>query len=210
MRGSSGKINLALDALPQPTCLEGIEQKTGFPPESYLRGAISISPSIDYLERAYQDAKYGQFSRQPYMDIVIPTLSDPSMAPPGKHVMSIFVQYAPYELALGTWEEQREAFGDTVINTLADYIPNLKDIILHSQVLTPWDLEQKIGLTQGNIFHGELSLEQLFFLRPVAGWADYQTPLKNMYQCGSGTHPGGGVMGAPGHLAAQKILAKGP
>mgnify|MGYP000025766633 FL=1 len=209
IRGSSGKVNLALDALPRPTCLEGIEQKTGFPPESYLRGAISISPSIDYLERAYQDAKYGQFSRQPYMDIVIPTLSDPSMAPPGKHVMSIFVQYAPYELALGTWEEQREAFGDTVINTLADYIPNLKDIILHRQVLTPWDLEQKIGLTQGNIFHGELSLEQLFFLRPVAGWADYRTPLKNMYQCGSGTHPGGGVMGAPGRLAAQKILAKG-
>ncbi|MCH7823858.1 MAG: NAD(P)/FAD-dependent oxidoreductase [Acidobacteria bacterium] len=209
IRGSSGKVNLALDALPRPTCLEGIEHKTGFPAESYLRGAISISPDIDYLERAYRDAKYGRFSRRPYMDIVLPTLADPSMAPPGKHVMSIFVQYAPYELAEGTWEQQREAFGDTVIDTLADYIPNLKDIILHRQVITPWDLEQKFGLTQGNIFHGELSLEQLFFLRPVAGWADYRTPLKKMYQCGSGTHPGGGVMGAPGRLAAQKILAEG-
>ncbi len=209
IRGSSGKVNLALDALPRPTCLEGIEHKTGFPVESYLRGAISISPDIDYLERAYRDAKYGRFSRRPYMDIVIPTLADPSMAPPGKHVMSIFVQYAPYELAEGTWEQQREAFGDTVIDTLAHYIPNLKDIILHRQVITPWDLEQKFGLTQGNIFHGELSLEQLFFLRPVAGWADYRTPLKKMYQCGSGTHPGGGVMGAPGRLAAQKILADG-
>ena len=209
IRGSSGKVNLALDALPHPTCLEGIEHKTGFPVESYLRGAISISPDIDYLERAYQDAKYGRFSRRPYMDIVIPTLADPSMAPPGKHVMSIFVQYAPYELAEGTWEQQREAFGDTVIDTLADYIPNLKDIILHRQVVTPWDLEQTFGLTQGNIFHGELSLEQLFHLRPVAGWADYRTPLKKMYQCGSGTHPGGGVMGAPGRLAAQKILAEG-
>ena len=140
------------------------------------------------------------------MDIVIPTLADPAMAPPGKHVMSIFVQYAPYELAEGTWEQQREPFGDAVIDTLQQYIPNLKDIILHRQVVTPWDLEQTMGLTQGNIFHGELSLEQLFFLRPAAGWADYTTPVKNLFQCGSGTHPGGGVMGAPGHLAAQKIL----
>lgn len=208
IRGSSGKVNLALDALPHPSCLEGIEARTGFPEESYLRGAISISPSVDYLEAAYRDAKYGRFSRRPYMDVVIPTLADPSMAPPGKHVMSIFVQYAPYELAEGTWDEQREAFGDTVIDTLAEYIPNLKDIILHRQVVTPWDIEQTMGLTQGNIFHGELSLEQLFFLRPVAGWADYTTPVRRLYQCGSGTHPGGGVMGAPGKLAAQKILAE--
>ncbi len=207
IRGSSGKVNLALDALPHLACLEGIEAKTGYAEASYLRGALSISPSIDYLERAYQDAKYGHFSRRPYMDIVIPTLADPAMAPPGKHVMSIFVQYAPYELAEGTWEEQREPFGDAVIDTLAEYIPNLKDIILYRQVVTPWDLEQTMGMTQGNIFHGELSLEQLFFLRPAAGWADYTTPIKNLFQCGSGTHPGGGVMGAPGRLAAQKILA---
>jgi phytoene dehydrogenase-like protein len=168
---------------------------------------MSISPSVQYLERAYQDAKYGRFSRRPYMDIVIPTLADPSMAPPGKHVMSIFVQYAPYELAEGNWEQQREAFGDAVIETLTEYIPNLPEIMLHRQVVTPWDLEQTMGLTQGNIFHGELSLEQLFFLRPVAGWADYRTPVKGLFQCGSGTHPGGGVMGAPGQLAAQKILA---
>jgi len=208
IRGSSGKVNLALDRLPAPACLDGIEARTGYPEESYLRGALSISPSVDYLERAYQDAKYGRFSRRPYMDIVIPTLADPSMAPPGKHVMSIFVQYAPYELAEGTWEQQREAFGDAVIDTLAEYIPGLKEIILHRQVVTPWDLEQTIGLTQGNIFHGELSLEQLFFMRPVAGWADYRTPIHKLYQCGSGTHPGGGVMGAPGKLAAEKILAE--
>jgi len=207
IRGSSGKVNLALDALPHPTCLQGIEAKTGYPEEMYLRGAMSISPSIDYLEAAYQDAKYGRFSRQPYMDIVLPTLADPSMAPPGKHVMSIFVQYAPYELAEGTWEQQREAFGDAVIDTLEQYVPNIKDIILHRQVVTPWDMEQTMGLTQGNIFHGELSLEQLFFLRPAAGWADYTTPVKNLFMCGSGTHPGGGVMGAPGRLAARKILA---
>ena len=210
IRGSSGKVNLALDALPKLTCLQGIEDKTGFPEESYLRGALSISPSVEYLERAYEDAKYGRFSRRPFMDIVIPTLADPSMAPPGKHVMSIFVQYAPYELAEGTWPEKREAFGDAVIDTLAQYAPNLKDIILHRQVVTPWDLEHEFGLTQGNIFHGELTLDQLFFLRPVAGWADYRTPVKGLYQCGSGTHPGGGVMGAPGRLAARKILAERP
>ncbi len=206
IRGSSGKVNLALDALPRLSCLEGIEERTGYTAESYLRGALSISPSVEYLETAYGDAKYGRFSRRPYMDVVLPTLADPSMAPPGKHVMSIFVQYAPYELAEGTWSEQREAFGDAVIDTLTQYIPNLPDIILHRQVITPWDLEQTIGLTQGNIFHGELSLEQLFFLRPAAGWADYRTPIKGLFQCGSGTHPGGGVMGAPGKLAAQKIL----
>jgi phytoene dehydrogenase-like protein len=207
IRGSSGKVNLALDTLPHPACLEGIEAKTGYPEEMYLRGALSISPSIEYLEAAYHDAKYGRFSRHPYMDIVVPTLADPSLAPPGKHVMSIFVQYAPYDLADGTWDEQREAFGDAVVDTLSEYIPNLKDIILHRQVVTPWDIEQVMGLTQGNIFHGELSLEQLFFLRPAAGWADYTTPVKNLFLCGSGTHPGGGVMGAPGRLAARKIVA---
>lgn len=206
IRGSSGKVNLALDALPDFRCLGERSPWTGYSKRAHLAGAISISPSIDYLERAYDDAKYGRFSKRPYMDIIIPSLIDPSMAPPGKHVMSIFVQYAPYQLAEGTWDEQREAFGDAVIDTLAEYAPNLKDILLHRQVVTPWDLEQRFGLTQGNIFHGELSLEQLFFLRPTAGWAEYETPVRDLYLCGSGTHPGGGVMSAPGRLAAHKIL----
>lgn len=140
------------------------------------------------------------------MDIVLPSMIDPSMAPPGKHVMSIFVQYAPYHLKTGTWEEKREDFGDAVVNTLSEYAPNLKDIILHRQVLSPWDIEQRFGLTEGNIFQGELSLDQLFFLRPAAGWAQFRTPIRNYYLCGSGAHPGGGVMGAPGRLAALEIL----
>jgi phytoene dehydrogenase-like protein len=197
-RGSSGKVNLALDALPDFQCLSG--------PGPHLRGAISISPSVDYMERAYDEAKYGRFSSQPYIDCVIPSLTDPSVAPPGKHVMSCFVQYAPYHLTLGTWDEQREAFGDTVIDTLSEYAPNLKNIVAGRQVLTPMDLEREFGLTEGNIFQGELSLEQLFFLRPVPGWAQYRTPIKNLYMCGSATHPGGGIMGAPGRLAAMEIL----
>lgn len=198
IRGSSGKVNLALDAPPEFACMPG--------DGPHLRGAISISPSVDYIERAYDDAKYGDFSTRPYIDIVIPSMIDPGMAPPGKHVMSCFVQYAPYELREGTWEDRREEFGDRVMDTLAEYIPNLKKIILHRQVLTPWDMEQMVGLTQGNIFHGELSLSQLFFLRPSPGFAAYHTPIPNYYQCGSGTHPGGGISGAPGRLAALEIL----
>jgi len=197
-RGSSGKVNLALDALPDFKCLPG--------PGAHLRGAISISPSVDYMERAYDEAKYGDFSSRPYIDMVIPTLTDPSVAPPGKHILSCFVQYAPYRLREGTWDEKREAFGDTVVDTVAEYAPNLKNIIIHRQVITPLDLEREWGLSEGNIFQGELSLEQLFFLRPVPGWAEYRTPIKNLYMCGSATHPGGGIMGAPGRLAAIKIL----
>jgi phytoene dehydrogenase-like protein len=197
-RGSSGKVNLALDALPNFKCLPG--------PGVHLRGAISISPSMEYMERAYDDAKYGRYSRRPYIDMVIPSLTDPSVAPPGKHVLSCFVQYAPYKLAEGNWDDQKEAFGDNVINTLAEYAPNIKDIIIDRQVLTPLDLEREFGLTQGNIFQGELSLEQLFFLRPVAGWAYYRTPIRNLYMCGSATHPGGGIMGANGRIASQVIL----
>jgi phytoene dehydrogenase-like protein len=197
-RGSSGKVNLALSALPNFKSLPG--------PGAHLRGAISISPSMDYMERAYDDAKYGHYSRRPYIDMVIPSLTDPSVAPPGKHVLSCFVQYAPYKLAEGTWDDQREAFGDNVINTIAEYAPNIKDIIVGRQILTPLDLEREFGLTQGNIFQGELSLEQLFFLRPVAGWAYYRTPIHNLYMCGSATHPGGGIMGANGRLASQVIL----
>jgi phytoene dehydrogenase-like protein len=197
-RGSSGKVNLALDALPNFTCMPG--------PGNHLRGAISISPSVDYMERAYDDAKYGRFSRRPYIDMVIPSLTDPSVAPPGKHVMSCFVQYAPYKLKEGTWDEKKEEFGDNVINTIAEFAPNIKDIIIGRQVVTPLDLEREFGLTEGNIFQGELTLEQLFFLRPVPGYAQYKTPIKNLWMCGSATHPGGGIMGANGRLAAQEIL----
>jgi len=198
-RGSSAKVNLALDALPDFVALPGAG--------SHLRGAISISPSVDYMERAYDDAKYGRFSRRPYIDIVIPSLTDTSLAPPGKHVMSCFVQYAPYELKEGTWDDQREAFGDTVINTLAEYAPNIKQIVRHRQVVTPLDLEREWGLSEGNIFQGELTLEQLFFLRPAPGWAQYRTPIDNLYMCGSATHPGGGIMGAPGRNGALRILS---
>jgi phytoene dehydrogenase-like protein len=199
LRGSSGKVNLALDGLPR---------FTGRPePGAHLAGDIAIAPGIAYLERAYDEAKYGDYSRRPFINIVIPSLSDPTVAPPGKHVMSCFVQYAPYRLREGTWDGKRDAFGDTVIDTIAEYAPNIRDLILHRQVLTPLDLERELGLTEGNIFHGELSAEQLFFLRPVPGWARYRTPIRNLYMCGSGTHPGGGVMGAPGANAAREILA---
>ena len=197
-RGSSGKVNIALDGLPNFRSLPGVGQ--------HLRGAMSISPGMEYMERAYDDAKYGHYSKRPYIDMVIPSLTDPSVAPPGKHVMSCFVQYAPYKLAEGTWDDHREAFGDNVINTIAEHAPNIKDIIIDKQVLTPLDMEREFGLTQGNIFQGELSLEQLFFLRPVPGWAYYRTPVGNLFMCGSATHPGGGIMGANGRIASQVIL----
>ncbi len=199
-RGSSGKVNFALDGLPDFTCLPG--------PGPHLRGAVSISPGVDYMERAYDDAKYGRYSRRPYIDIVIPSLTDPSVAPPGKHVMSCFVQYAPYKLAEGTWDDHKEAFGDTVVDTITEYAPNFKSLIRHRQVVTPLDLEREWGLSEGNIFQGELSLEQLFFLRPVPGWANYRTPIRGLYMCGSATHPGGGIMGAPGRNAALSVLGK--
>ena len=201
-RGSSGKVNLALDALPDFKCMSG--------PGAHLRGAISVSPSVDYMERAYDEAKYGMFSHRPYIDMVIPSLTDPSVAPPGKHVMSCFVQYAPYKLKPGlNWDELKEDFGNTVIDTVAEHAPNLKNIILHKQVVTPLDLERDFGLSEGNIFQGELSLEQLFFLRPAPGWARFRTPIKNLYMCGSATHPGGGIMGAPGRLSALEVLKDG-
>jgi phytoene dehydrogenase-like protein len=196
--GSSGKVNLALDGLPSLS----VWPERG----RHMAGAISISPNLEYLERAFDDAKYGEFAKRPYMDVIIPSMIDPDMAPPGKHVMSCFVQYAPYHLNGGWTDEKREAFGDAVVNTLAEYMPNLKDLILHRQVLTPLDIERTVGISQGNIFHGELSLSQLYFLRPAAGYAKYKTPIKGYWQCGSGTHPGGGIMGAPGRLAALEAL----
>jgi phytoene dehydrogenase-like protein len=200
-RGASAKVNLALGALPDFTCLPGAGP--------HLRGAISISPSVAYLERAYDQAKYGEVSSRPYMDIVIPSMLDPSMAPPGKHVMSIFVQYAPYSVNGGWTDARREALGDTVVETLSEYAPNLKSAILHRQVVTPADIERTVGLTEGNIFQGELSLQQMFFLRPAPAWARYRSPIAGLYQCGSGTHPGGGVMGASGRNAALEILRSG-
>jgi phytoene dehydrogenase-like protein len=198
-RGSSGKVNLALDRLPDFTSLPGVGE--------HLRGAISFSPSVDYMERAYDDAKYGRFSRRPYIDMVIPTLVDPSMAPPGKHIVSCFVQYAPYHLAEGEWDAAaRDAFGEAVIDTIEERAPRIRDLILHRQVLTPLDLEREFGLSEGNIFQGELSLEQLFFNRPVPGYARYRTPVKGLWLNGSATHPGGGIMGAPGRIAALELL----
>ena len=203
LRGSSGKVNLAVDRLPEFTCRPNTNGRA-----DHLRGDIAIAPSIDYLERAYDEAKYGDFSKHPYINVVIPSIVDPSVAPPGKHIISCFVQYAPYHLKDGAdhWPQHREAFGDTVVQTLAEYCPGLKDSILYRQVLTPWDLEQEFGLTEGNIFHGELRPEQLLFQRPVSGWARYRTPVRHLWLCGSGAHPGGGVMGSPGELAAKTML----
>jgi phytoene dehydrogenase-like protein len=199
-RGSSGKVNMAVDRLPDFTALPGVGE--------HLRGAISFSPSIDEMETAYDDAKYGHFSRKPYIDMIIPTLVDPSLAPPGKHVISCFVQYAPYQLApeLGSWDDQREAFGDAVVDRIAEFAPNIRDVILFRNVQTPLDIERTTGLSEGNIFQGELSLEQLFFNRPVPGYARFRTPVRDLWLCGSATHPGGGIMGANGRIAALEVL----
>lgn len=200
LRGSSGKVNLALDSVPEFSCRPG--------DGDHIRGDIAIAPSTEYLEKAYDQAKYGEFSTRPYINAVIPTLTDPSLAPPGKHILSCFVQYAPYHIKEGAenWPKYREAFGDTVVDTLAEYIPGLKEKIIFRQVLTPWDLEQTMGLTEGNIFQGELSLEQLLFQRPIAGYSAYKTPIHRLWMCGSGTHPGGGIMGASGELCAKTML----
>ena len=200
-RGSSGKVNLSLDALPEFTAMKD---------KSLLQGGIYICPTTDFMEQAYDDAKYDDFSRKPFLECVIPTTVDPTMAPPGKHVMSIFVQWASYNMPkYGDRDQQRDAFGKAVIDTLAEYAPNIKDLILHQQVLTPWDIENITGLTQGNIFGGELTLDQLFVFRPAIGWSDYKTPIRNYYQCGSGTHPGGGITAGPARLAALQILKDG-
>jgi phytoene dehydrogenase-like protein len=199
-RGACVKINLALDRLPRFRGLQG----DGADP--HLFGLIQIGDSIDELERAFDDAKYGSYSKRPFLEIAIPSLKDPSLAPAGKHVMSVFMQYAPYHLKEGSWKERREELGDHVVNTIGEYAPNFKDSILHRQVLTPLDLEEIYGLTEGNINHGEMSLDQLFVMRPVPGWARYRTPVKNLYLCGATTHPGGGVTGLPGYNAAREIL----
>ena len=171
-----------------------------------LSGRIHVGPDIDYLERAFDAAKYGDFSLRPYLDITIPSLSDPALAPDGAHVMSIHAQFAPYKLKQGDWDARREELGDTIINALSGYAPNLKELIVARQVITPLDLERTYGLTGGHIHHGEMSLDQLFAFRPLIGWAQYRTPIEGLYLCGAGTHPGGGVTGACGFNAGREII----
>jgi phytoene dehydrogenase-like protein len=173
---------------------------------SALSGRIHIGPEIDYLERAFDESKYGNFSKQPYLEIAVPSVSDPSLAPAGKHVMSIYMQYAPYKLKGSDWDNQRVALGDTVVRTLAQYAPKLPELILTHQIITPQDLEDTYGLTGGHIFHGELALDQFFTMRPLLDWARYRTPIQNLYLCGSGTHPGAGLTGGSGANAAREIL----
>jgi len=200
MPGTVAKVNLALAALPEFTALKGTSDA------GVLSGRIHIGPEIDYLERAFDESKYGNFSKQPYLEVTIPSVTDPSLAPPGKHVMSIYMQYAPYKLKGSDWDSQRVALGDTVVKTLAQYAPNLPELILTHQIITPQDLEDTYGLTGGHIFHGELALDQFFTMRPLLDWARYRTPIKNLYMCGSGTHPGAGLTGGSGANAAREIL----
>jgi phytoene dehydrogenase-like protein len=203
-RGTVGKINFALDTLPK---FKGAPEPVS---SAILSGVIHIGPTLDYLERASDDAKYGRFSRQPFLEITIPSVADPSLAPSGKHVMSVWMQYAPYRLRDSNWNAERDALGDTVVNIIEDYAPGFKNSILHRQVLTPLDLQQTFGLTEGCLYHAEMSLDQIFFMRPVPGWARYSTPIENLYLCGSGTHPGGGITGLPGYYAAKRILQAWP
>lgn len=201
---ASAKINLALSEPPRFTCPDRPVAADGLGPHHH--GTMHVGPTLDYLERAYDDAKYGRYSDEPILELTLPTSVDKSIAPPGKHILSMFVQYAPYRLAEGDWDHHREAFGDRCIEVLARYAPNVPAAILHRQVLTPLDLERTFGLTGGNIFQGAMSLGQLFSLRPVAGWADHRTPIAGLYLCGAASHPGGGVMGACGRNAAREIL----
>jgi len=196
--GTVAKVNLALSGLPTFTALKNGDAGP-------LKGRIHIGNEIDYLERAFDESKYGNFSRQPYLEATIPSLTDPTLAPEGKHVMSIYMQYAPYKLK-GDWEEQRKALGQTVVQTLAQYAPNLPELILTHQIITPLDLEEKYGLTGGQIFHGELALDQFFTMRPLLDWARYRTPVEKLFLCGSGTHPGAGLTGGSGANAAREIL----
>jgi phytoene dehydrogenase-like protein len=195
--GTVAKVNLALSGLPTFKALKNGNSEA-------LKGRIHIGHEIDYLERAFDAAKYGNFSPHPYLEVTIPSVTDPSLAPEGKHVMSIYMQYAPYKLK-GDWESQRKALGQTVVQTLAEYAPNLPEMILTHQIITPQDLEDIYGLTGGQIFHGDLALDQFFTMRPLLDWARYRTPIENLYLCGSGTHPGAGLTGGSGANAAREI-----
>jgi phytoene dehydrogenase-like protein len=198
MPGTVAKINLALSALPKFTALSSDEDA--------LRGRIHIGPEIDYLERAFDESKYGNFSPHPYLEVTILSLTDPSLAPSGKHVMSIYMQYAPFKLKDSDWDSQRSALGETVVQTLAEYAPNLPSLVEDGQIITPKDLESTYGLTGGHIFHGELALDQFFTMRPLLDWARYNTPIQKLYLCGSGTHPGAGLTGGSGANAAREIV----
>jgi len=197
--GTSCKINLALNGLPEFRAFPGA-------PGPQHKATMHICPNIEYVERAWDDAKYGRPSERPLLELTVPTMYDPSLAPPGKHIMGIFLQYAPYTLRKGTWDELREPFGDRVVALIEEYAPGFGKLIEHRQVLSPLDLERRFGITGGNIFHGEMSLDQMFVMRPVAGWARYRTPVRGFFLCGSGAHPGGGVMGAPGYNCAREML----
>jgi phytoene dehydrogenase-like protein len=197
--GVSAKVNLALSALPNFPLSEGDVTER-------LSGRIQIGSDIDYIERAYDEAKYGKFSSQPYLDITIPSISDDSLAPKGAHVMSVYVQYAPYKLGQGDWDSRREEFGNVVVKVLSEYMPNLSQLIVGRQILTPVDLERTFGLSGGHIHHGEQSLDQFFMFRPLIGWAQYRTPIERLFLCGAGTHPGGGITGGPGANASREIL----
>jgi phytoene dehydrogenase-like protein len=196
--GTVAKINLALSGLPNFAALPGDVRALG--------GFIHIGPELDYLERAFDASKYGAWSPRPYLDVTIPSVTDPTLAPPGAHVMSITAQYAPYHLRFAEWTDASAKFADAAIDTLAQYAPGLASLILHRQVISPVDLESTYGLTGGHIFHGELALDQLFTMRPLLGWARYRTPIRGLYMCGAGTHPGDGVSGLSGLNAAREIL----
>jgi len=197
-QGTSAKVNFALDGLPRYPAL-------GDRSDQY-RGFIAVSPSMEYLERAFDDAKYGWYSQRPFIDGAVQSIVDPDMAPPGKHVMSCFIQYAPYHLKGSDWDSERDTFGDTVQATLESFFPGFGDLVLHREVVTPLDIERVVGLSEGNIFAGEFLAPQMYFFRPAPGWSQYRTPISGYYQCGSGTHPGGCVIGAPGKLASEQVL----
>lgn len=199
-RSGTVKVNLALDELPSPTSWSGPT------PGDPHRGLIAISPSIEYLERAWDDAKYGRTSREPYVEMVLPTVLEPGLAPPGKHIALCFTQFGPYELAEGSWDTEREVYGKRVVALLDDHLPGLARSVTHMEVLAPQDMEERYGLVGGNIMHGEMTIDQMFSLRPIPGYADYRTPVRNLFVCGAGTHPGGGVMAVPGRNAAHAIL----
>jgi phytoene dehydrogenase-like protein len=202
--GNVAKVNLALGELPKFPALNDTVAPDGF--TQALSGRIHIGPEIDYLERAFDASKYGEISPAPWLDITIPTLLDASLAPVGKHVMSIYVQFAPYKLKDGDWRLRRKELGDLVVRTLEAYSPGLGRLVEGLQIITPPDLESLFGLTGGHIFHGELALDQLFTMRPVLDWARYKTPIRGLYLCGSGTHPGNGLTGASGANAAREII----
>jgi phytoene dehydrogenase-like protein len=196
-QGTTARVNLALSDLPSFVGVSDANQLSGY---------IVYAPSLEYLERAADAVKYGRISERPVLEAIIPSLLDPSLAPERQHAMSITVQYAPYELEQGDWQEERERLGDQVVSLLSEIAPDLPQLILNRQVITPADYEHNFGLTEGHIFHGQMHLDQLFFMRPITGWANYGTPFENFFLCGSGTHPGGGLTGMPGYLASREIL----